>query len=184
MFLLDNFYALRRSWRADVGGAVLVLPAPGLNAALIGPTGPSGSQSMRMRSSGALTLAAVRWYAAFGTGEFIVAEPVNWSNMAMSSTAADRPNPVKIKSRYFAGAFLWLIKAHPMHVKLTWDFRFGSLWSSIHPKRRKWRRFFLMHNLITERTPAAPWWCMNAGVVRARVFSLGGVSRTRVVQLG
>ena len=30
----------------------------------------------------------------------------------------------------------------------------------------------LMHNLITERTPAAPWWCRNAGMVRARLFSL------------
>ena len=33
-----------------------------------------------------------------------------------------------------------------------------------------------MHNFITERTPAAPWWCRNAGMVRARLFSLGGVS--------
>ena len=42
----------------------------------------------------------------------------------------------------------------------------------------------LMHNLITERTPAAPWWCRNAGMVRARLFSLGGISGTRVVPLG
>ena len=40
------------------------------------------------------------------------------------------------------------------------------------------------YNLITERTPAALWWCMSSGLVRARLFSLGGVSVKRVVPLG
>ena len=52
------------------------------------------------------------------------------------------------------------------------------------PKMTKNDVIFLMHNLITERTPAAPWWCRNAGMGRARLFSLGGVSGKRVVQLG
>ena len=30
-----------------------------------------------------------------------------------------------------------------------------------------------MHILITERTPAAPWWCRNACVVHAGLASLG-----------
>ena len=42
---------------------------------------------------------------------------------------------------------------------------------------------FLMHNLITERTSAAPWRRRNAGLVRASRSSLGGVPGARAVQL-
>ena len=45
-----------------------------------------------------------------------------------------------------------------------------------------------MHNLITERTPAAPWWCRNAGVVRACLFSAfsrcSSTSETHVLTKG
>ena len=73
-----------------------------------------------------------------------------------------------------------------MHVKFTWDVCFGLLWSSICPKHQKWRHFlnaqFLL-NLITERTPAPPWWCRNTGAVRAPCASLGGSPRSRALQL-
>ena len=37
-----------------------------------------------------------------------------------------------------------------------------------------------MHNLITERTPAAPWWCRNAGMVRVRLSrSVGYLGNAR-----
>ena len=40
-----------------------------------------------------------------------------------------------------------------------------------------------MHNLITERTPAAPWRRRNAGLVRASRLSFGWVPGARAVQL-
>ena len=43
-------------------------------------------------------------------------------------------------------------------------------------------RNFLL-NLITERTPAPPWWCRNAGAVRAPFASLGGAPGSRALQL-
>ena len=73
-----------------------------------------------------------------------------------------------------------------MHVKFTSDFCFGLLWSSMCPKHPKWRHFlnvqFLL-NLITERTPAPPWWCRNAGAVHAPFASLGGAPGPRALQL-
>jgi hypothetical protein len=43
--------------------------------------------------------------------------------------------------------------------------------------------FFLMHILITERTPAAPWRCRNACVVHAGLASLGVAPGARAMQL-
>ena len=51
------------------------------------------------------------------------------------------------------------------------------------PKITKMTSFFLMHNLITESTPAAPWRRRNAGLVRASRFSFGWVPGARAVQL-
>ena len=55
--------------------------------------------------------------------------------LAAAQAGQDQP-----KLKVAISLVLWL-KARPMHVKFTWDFCFGSLWSSIHPKRRKWRHF-------------------------------------------
>ena len=52
------------------------------------------------------------------------------------------------------------------------------------PKTTKMTPFFLlMHNLITERTPAAPWRRRNAGLVRSSRLSFGWISGARAVQL-
>ena len=42
---------------------------------------------------------------------------------------------------------------------------------------------FLMHILITKRTPAAPWRCRNAFVVHVGLVSLGVAPRARAMQL-
>ena len=61
---------------------------------------------------------------------------------------------------------------------------YGALYSIRHiPKITKMASFFLMHNLITERTPAAPWRRRNAGLVRASRLSFGWVPGARAVQL-
>ena len=49
--------------------------------------------------------------------------------------------------------------------------------------RQKNRHFFLMHILITKRTPAAPWRCRNACMVHAGLISLGGAPGARAMQL-
>ena len=55
------------------------------------------------------------------------------------------------------------------------------------PKTPKMASFFFnaqfLLNLITERTSAPPWWCRNAGAVRAPFASLGGAPRSRALQL-
>ena len=62
--------------------------------------------------------------------------------------SSPRPQQFKLgkiqsKSKSLFRWFLWL-KARPMHVKFTWDFRFGSLWSSMlySPKMTKMASLF------------------------------------------
>ena len=101
--------------------------------------------------------------------------------MGFSVVGKARPNSVKIKSRYFAG-FCGL-KHVPCMSNLLGIFVLGH-YGALYTQNDENDVFLLMHNLITERTPAGPWWCRNAGMVRARLFSLGGVSGTRAVPLG
>ena len=93
-----------------------------------------------------------------------------------------RPNSVKIKSRYFAG-FCGL-KHVPCMSNLLGIFVLGHYRALYTQNDEKDVIFKKIHNLITECTPAAPWWCRNAGMVRVRLFSLGGVSGTRAEPLG
>ena len=58
-----------------------------------------------------------------------------------------------------------------------------GLYGALYTQNHEIGVIFLMHSLITERTPAAPLRRRNAGVVRASLLSFGGAPGARAVQL-